>query len=535
MISIQTVSCLEKILPNKPYDAEKRGSKLQNEHYAFQVVVEGGEALQGASLSVDGDFAPFVETYLVQNVPTKKPYGLNPDPYVLTTPTNEFPDLLLPFDGEIRTVEERVCVWVNVLPSCPVGTHEIVVSLSKNGETLTKTAYELEVIQETGKQGDLFLTNWMHYDGITHLHHVEPFSAEYYEVFDKYLRLYVECGHNALLTPLVTPALDTAVGGERLTTQLVEISYDGTHYSFGLEKLDEFVKFAKARGIKYFELSHLFTQWGAKFAPKIMVHENGKTVKKFGWETESDSEEYQNFLKEYLAAICAYVKQKGLENAVVFHLSDEPSAEALEHYGKLYAFVKEQIGKLKTIDALSEYDFYERKCVDVPVVITVGCKTYREHSAAHIAYYCSWPCSNYDSNRFIAMSGERARIIGTQLYANDAKGFLHWGYNFYNAAFSTHVIDPFKSTDSDGRFPAGDPFIVYPDVANKGAFKSMRYYYMQQAFEDYAALNRLAEKRGKAVVENLLAEYGIEDYNRYPQTPTAFHQFRERLNGLLKE
>ena len=42
MISIQTVSCLEKILPNKPYDAEKRGSKLQNEHYAFQVVVEGG-------------------------------------------------------------------------------------------------------------------------------------------------------------------------------------------------------------------------------------------------------------------------------------------------------------------------------------------------------------------------------------------------------------------------------------------------------------------------------------------------------------
>ncbi len=535
MVSMRTISCLEKVLPNMPYGEEKCGSKLQNEHYAFQVVVEGGEDVQGAILSVGDDCASFVELYRVQNVPAVKPYGKDPDPYVLVSPTGEYPDLLLPFDGKIEDAEGRACFWVNVLPSCPSGRRQIVFSLSKNGETLAKIEYELETIQETGKQGDLFLTNWMHYDGIAHLHHVEPFSAEFYEVFDRYLRLYVACGHNALLTPLITPALDTAVGGERLTTQLVEISYDGTHYSFGLEKLDEFVEFAKARGIKYFEMSHLFTQWGAKAAPKVIVQENGQAVKKFGWETESTAKEYLHFLKEFLTTICDYFKQKGLENAVVFHLSDEPAVDVLEHYGKLYAFVKEQIGEMKTIDALSEYDFYERKCVDVPVVVTPGCKTYRAHGAAHIAYYCSWPCSNYDSNRFIAMSGERARILGAQLYRNDAKGFLHWGYNFYNAAFSTHVINPFTCTDSDGKFPAGDPFIVYPDVEGKGAYKSMRYYYMQQAFEDYAALNRLAEKKGKAVVEDLLYSFGIEDYNRYPQTPEGFHQFRERLNGLLKD
>lgn len=535
MISIQTVSCLEKILPNTPYREEKRGSKLKNEHYAFQLVVEGTDDFQVADLAIVGEYASYIELYRIQNVPVKKAYGENADSYVLTSPSNEYPDLLVPFNRKIQAIEKRICLWVNVLPSCPIGLHQIVFSVSNNGEELVRTSYELEVIEEKGKNGELFLTNWMHYDGIAHLHHVQPFSAEFYEVFEAYLRLYVECGHNALLTPLLTPALDTAVGGERLTTQLVEISFDGTHYSFGFEKLDEFVEFAKARGIKYFELSHLFTQWGAKFAPKVIVQESGQSVKKFGWETESASEEYLLFLKEFLAATCTYVKDKGLADSVVFHLSDEPAVDALERYGKLYAFVKEQIGALKTIDALSEYDFYERKCVDVPVVVTSRCKDYREHGAAHIAYFCSQPCDNYESNRFIAMSGERARIIGTQIYANAAKGFLHWGYNFYNAAFSTHVINPFESTDAGGIFPAGDAFIVYPNVEGKGVYKSMRYYYMQQAFEDYAALNRLAEKKGKEVVEDLLCSFGIKDYNRYPQTPEGFHQFRERLNVLLKD
>jgi hypothetical protein len=101
MIVMQTVSCLEKVLPNTPYGEETRGSKLQNEHYAFQVVVEGGEELQGASLSVDSGVADFLELYRVQNVPVQKAYGMNPDPYVLSSSTNEYPDLLLPFDGKM--------------------------------------------------------------------------------------------------------------------------------------------------------------------------------------------------------------------------------------------------------------------------------------------------------------------------------------------------------------------------------------------------------------------------------------------------
>ena len=96
MVSMQTVSCLEKVWPSMSYGEEKRGSKLQNEHYAFQLIVEGGEDVQGAVLSVSDDCTSFVELYRVQNVPAVKPYGKDPDLYVLASPTGEYPDLLLP-------------------------------------------------------------------------------------------------------------------------------------------------------------------------------------------------------------------------------------------------------------------------------------------------------------------------------------------------------------------------------------------------------------------------------------------------------
>ena len=52
---------------------------------------------------------------------------------------------------------------------------------------------------------------------------------------------------------------------------------------------------ADRNGVKYFEISHLFTQWGAKHAPKIMGCFKGEYVKLFGWETKAESQGYRNF------------------------------------------------------------------------------------------------------------------------------------------------------------------------------------------------------------------------------------------------
>jgi len=57
----------------------------------------------------------------------------------------------------------------------------------------------------------------------------------------------------------------------------------------------------KEHGIQCFEIAHLFTQWGAKHAPKIMATVDGEYRKIFGWETDSLFENMvlQGLTKQY--------------------------------------------------------------------------------------------------------------------------------------------------------------------------------------------------------------------------------------------
>ena len=90
------------------------------------------------------------------------------------------------------------------------------------------------------------------------------------------MRMAAEHGMNMILTPVFTPALDTEIGKERPCTQLVEITKNDAGYHFDFARLARWVETAKDCGISKFEISHFFTQWGAKCAPNIYVTENGE-------------------------------------------------------------------------------------------------------------------------------------------------------------------------------------------------------------------------------------------------------------------
>ena len=67
-----------------------------------------------------------------------------------------------------------------------------------------------------------------------------------------------------VLTPALTPPLDTEVGKERLPTQLLDIEKEGETYRFGFSRLERFLAVARQAGMRYFEVGHLFTQWGPR-------------------------------------------------------------------------------------------------------------------------------------------------------------------------------------------------------------------------------------------------------------------------------
>ena len=119
-------------------------------------------------------------------------------------------------------------------------------------------------------------------------------------------------GINMLLTPLFTPPLDTVRGGERTTVQLVGVKKTDGRYSFDFSKLQRWISLCAKNGISNLEMSHLFTQWGAIAAPKIMGQvDGGKPVRLFGWDTPAVGGEYTVFLHAFLPELKAFLQGCG--------------------------------------------------------------------------------------------------------------------------------------------------------------------------------------------------------------------------------
>ena len=95
------------------------------------------------------------------------------------------------------------------------------------------------------------------------------------------------------------------------------------------------VETAKDCGISKFEISHFFTQWGAKCAPNIYVTENGERKLKFGWHTAATAPEYAALLHALLPQLLTFFEEVGVEKSdLMFHISDEPSEEHKADYLK---------------------------------------------------------------------------------------------------------------------------------------------------------------------------------------------------------
>lgn len=65
---------------------------------------------------------------------------------------------------------------------------------------------------------------------------------------EAFIRTAAKNGMNMILTPAFTPPLDTPVGGERLTVQLVEVYKAGEHYTFGFDKLGRWIDLCRRAG-----------------------------------------------------------------------------------------------------------------------------------------------------------------------------------------------------------------------------------------------------------------------------------------------
>jgi hypothetical protein len=334
-----------------------------------------------------------------------------------------------------------------------------------------------------------------------------------------------------LLTPVFTPPLDTKPGGERLTVQLVDVHKNNGCYSFGFEKLERWIQLCESHGVEYFEFAHLFTQWGAKAAPKIMACVDGEYKRIFGWETDALGEEYKKFLTAFLPELKALLKNLGIAERCYFHISDEPGLKDLEQYKAVKAMVAPYLAGFAIIDALSDFDFYSHGALTKPIPAVDQIGPFIEAKVAELwAYYCVAQYKNVP-NLFISMPSARNRILATMLYKYNIEGFLQWGYNFYNSQYSLNPVNPYITTDAGGAFPGGDSFQVYPGKDGIPE-ESLRFMVTAQALYDLRAMQMLEGLAGReAVMEILEGELSQPiTFETYPKTDEYILNFRTRIN-----
>lgn len=539
---LKLLSSLEKIFFAEPTDMIEHtsGSMLKNEIYSFQLACWGiGESYERrlkCRIQVESELEPYIQIKQVGYVPSFFPAHLPDDEDYITKMPNLFPDPLSNVtNGEIEICSNQTrALWISVEPKGKLtGTYPIVLKiLGTENEVLDQTCFTLEIINAELPELDICNTGWFHGDCIAELHKVELLSDAYFDIVEKYIKLYVKFGHNMILTPVFTPPLDTAVGKERPTNQLVEVTVSDGHYEFGFSYLKRWVDICRRCGVKYFEISHLFTQWGAEHAPKIMATVDGEYRQIFGWETEALSEEYRGFLDAFLPALIRFLEKEEIIHNCYFHVSDEPIQEHEPQYKAVKEILLSYIEESKLIDALSDYSFYEKGIVTKPVVGTSFMQTFLEHGAKDIwAYYCNAQGKDV-SNRFMAMPSYRNRILGYQLYKYDMKGFLHWGFNFWFTQFSAAVINPYIETSAGGAFQSGDAFIVYPLDNDGEVVCSLRLYVFNEGMQDMRALRLLEQLTDRQTVEDMLKD--IEGFGNYPRNSQYILKLREQINRRIQ-
>ncbi|MBQ4051313.1 MAG: DUF4091 domain-containing protein [Oscillospiraceae bacterium] len=544
-LNTKVVSSLEKVFATKEPEALKTPvTLLQNDFTAFQVAfrLDDEERRSICKVTIDSEIADLITVRQVEQVPVRNVGPNTSDGDWLSEEPGLFPDLLQPArvnGAYIVCNHQWNSFWfeVETKEDTPAGTYDValsfeIVSLFSKSIVSTRVVVPVTVYGAVLPKQTLKRTEWFHPDCVADYYKVEVFSEEHWKLMEEQAAFAAKRGINMLLTPLFTYPLDVDCA-ERTTAQLVEVTVENGEYSFGFDLFRRWIDMAKRCGFEYFEMSHLFSQGGAVNATKIMATVDGEYKKIFGPEDLSTSEAYLNFLSKMLPELVAVIKELGIAEKTVFHIADEPPLEKLPTYKTLKEAMMPYIGEFDIIDALSDYDFYQDGVCDHPVVASNHVTPFLEGETPEDfwVYNCvaQW---NKVANRFIAMPSYRNRIMAEQLYKYDVDGFLHWGYNFYNAIGSAYKTDPFGSTDCGGGYPAGDPFSVYPGDDGK-PWPSIRLEVLWETMCDLRAFKMLESLTDKAYVMSLIEAEGEVTFFDYPRNADYILNLRQKINAEI--
>ncbi|MBQ3547171.1 MAG: DUF4091 domain-containing protein [Clostridia bacterium] len=560
-IITRVVSSLTKVFPDEVMGSEiKSASCLKNEPFSFQIAYrKDTDWPNGISfytkIETDLDLQD-IAVYKVGYVNVLSPYPNRCDEHYDRKTIGLYPDVLYKRNtqNEVRNdgfwephhfeIGEKYLLsafpfynslWFTINENgkeLKAGKHKIKVTFfaCSDQSEITSTEFELEIIDKLLLPQDIHNTSWFYPECLADIYNLEMWSDRHFEVIEAFIKEAVKHGQNMIYVPAFTPPLDTPVGQERKTAQLVGVTLNAGKYTFDFSLMRRYVEICKKAGATHLEHSHLFTQWGARFAPKIMATVDGEYKRIFGWETDSMSPKYADFLRAYLKELKVFLDDVGYGKNILFHISDEPMKDHIEYYKNAKSVIQSELQGYMYGDALSHYSYYEDGTVDVPIVIleSADMDKFIENCDNLWVYNTAAHVFKGLSNRLIPTTGARNRILGTQMYCTNTKGYLNWAYNFYYGTLCHGMQTPLQSGGTGGTY------IVYPDTDGT-PLVSLRMKVFNEGIIDNRALKTLEAMVGRERVIEICQKYfGKVSYNTCPQNDELL-AFREAINQEIKK
>jgi len=359
---------------------------------------------------------------------------------------------------------------------------------------------------------DFPVTIWLSADSIWEYYKIPPFSERFWELADKYIGNLTAHGVNVIYTPIFN------IRAEKLKrpAQLLRVRKVGDNFEFDFSDVKRWLDLAKKHGADYVEFSHLFSPApeSAQYPQKIYDRWDGD-IGDLLWpaDTNATSDIYRKFLEQFLPKLKALLEAEGMLDKSLFHLADEPDGDAaIARYRKARALLKQVAPWIKVMDAMSDPRFATERLSDMPVPSIVTAHKFAEANCPAWAYYCCGPRAGY-IQRLLDTPLWKIRTSGWLFYHLNARGFLHWGYNYWFKFCTDQIADPFADA-TNGAWPGmpyGDTFAVYP--GENGPLDSIRWEMFALSLQDYALL----QSAGISRTDPLLAP--LKDYNSFPKDP----------------
>ncbi|MBQ7257643.1 MAG: DUF4091 domain-containing protein [Abditibacteriota bacterium] len=545
----------KRVYPSAKKGSYKKPYIAQGETFAYQVsIYNDSENLLHISLNIEGKFKHIIracECVLSVGhttwVPLEEIDGVNE--YLV-------PEILRPTNKMDVSPFSTVSFWVTVSEIDEAGDTFDTINVKwtvddkpEEYEEAGKAEYYISDFK-INKPKSLPALHWFYADAISDYYKLKLWSDEFWAMCKKWMENYSSHGMTHIYLPLFTPPLD----GIKKPTQLVKVKIlnkdaepVNRKFAFDFTDAKKWVKMAKECGIEGFECVHLFTQWGVKNPIRIYLDTEFNltptNVKLYDRDIELNSPEdkanlavdvegeatgpeYRNFLSQFFPAFKAFCEEMGIYNDVWFHVSDEPSLEHLENYGKAYKLLSELKPDIKIMDALSDREIVDEVLKIMPEgaifmpIPSIEPETFND--ITHGAYFCCGPRGRF-INRFFDTPLQKTRMLGAIMYKKNVDFFLHWGYNYYYISQKRELVDPYKTNDGGvyPNFGSGDPFVVYP--GEEGPIDSIRWENFYDSLQDFYLLDNLGIDRESDILKDLIT------YKDFPRDGDWIWNLREKL------